>query len=72
MDVNRIVRLLDQAMISLLSIYTPSEKPRLRDTTGYREEMYLETLRLCEISQTVFHPLNHTMPYYLNNGACKC
>lgn len=30
------------------------------------------TIRQCEIPQSVFHPLNHAMPYHSNNEACKC
>lgn len=72
MDANWIVRLLEEAVMILLDIYTPSEKPKLRNTTGYSEEMYLETLGECRIPHSVFHPLNQAMPYHSNNGACKC
>lgn len=72
MDVNWIVRLLEQVVMIFIDIYIPSEKPRLRETAGYSEEMYLETLGQCEIPQSIFHPLNHAMLYHSNNGACKC
>lgn len=44
MDINWLVRLLDQAMIMLLDIYVPCENPKLRQTIGYSEDMYLEAL----------------------------
>lgn len=49
MDINWIFHLLEHVVIILLDIYTPREKPRLRETTGYSEEMYLKALAQCEI-----------------------
>ncbi|KAJ5515613.1 hypothetical protein N7527_007173 [Penicillium freii] len=56
MDINWMVRLLEQAMILLLDIYTPCKDLKLRATIGYTQEMYLEALEQCKIPLSVFPP----------------
>ncbi|KAJ9491296.1 hypothetical protein VN97_g1927 [Penicillium thymicola] len=67
MDINWMARLLEQAMILLLDIYTPCKDPELRETIGYTQEMYLDVLEQCKIPLSVFYPLNHAMPLKQSN-----
>ena len=68
-DVQWLVRLLEQAMILLLDVYEPCKDPNLRRTVGYSDRMYEEMLEECGVPSSVFHPLNHAMP--LKQGTCN-
>ncbi|KAJ5955994.1 hypothetical protein N7501_010273 [Penicillium viridicatum] len=67
MDINWMVRLLEQAILLLLDIYTPCKDLKLRATIGYTQEMYLEALEQCKIPLSIFFPLNHAIPLKQSN-----